>query len=422
LRTSAAADPGVVDRSPDDDPEARQAHLLRAVLSGATLVMVALSWPLWIDLEDFPAVPLVRWFPDYPRSWSWLGLGLIALGLGLGTTRRWGPMGVGLAVVAFSWLILGDQLRLQPWVYQFLVLGTLLVLLPPRSALAFGRVWMASIYFHSGLSKLDASFAREMGPLFVRALARALGLGALPMARLEATAFLMPVAEIVVAGLLLVRPTRRLGYVGALLIHAALLLILGPWGLGHSTIVLAWNVALAVEEYVLFWPRSSTEAPALRFATRAKLVAIPFGLLLILPLGERLGLFDSWPSHALYAGHSESTTLYFSSERHPGLPADLRVAAQPTGAPGSWILRPTDWTRRVRGVPAYPQIRYTNGLAEWIFSRIRGDRTMGLHVAHRLRAEPWTGGANTLSARDLKEARELSDQFWFNAHPRDRSH
>ena len=182
--------------------------------------MVALSWPLWIDLADFPAVPFVRSFPDYPRAWSWAGLGLIVAGLGSGMSRRFGRLGVGLTIPVMTWLILGDQLRFQPWIYQFLVLGTLLVVLPPRSALAFGGVWMASVYLHSGLSKLDASFAREMGPLFVRTLARSLGgLRLSPAVRRDRPAP-MPAAEILIAVLLLFRPTRPRLYLGTLLIHA----------------------------------------------------------------------------------------------------------------------------------------------------------------------------------------------------------
>lgn len=153
------------------------------------------------------------------RAWSWLGLLLIVAGLGLGMTRRLGRLGVGLTVAVMSWLILGDQLRLQPWVYQFLVMGVLLIALPPRMALGFSRVWIASVYFHSGLSKLDVSFRQGMGPLFVRTAARVFGFGEHPLlastAGVEATAMAMPAAEIVVAVLLLVPPTRRLGYLGA---------------------------------------------------------------------------------------------------------------------------------------------------------------------------------------------------------------
>ncbi len=203
---------------PPGDPDAGRVDLLRAILSGATLVTVGLSWPLWIDLADFPAVPFVRWFPNYRRDWSWLGLGSIVAGLVLAMTRRLGRVGIGLTVVVMTWLILGDQLRFQPWAYQFLVLGTLLVVLPPRPALGFGCVWMASVYFHSGLSKLDVSFAHEMGPLFVRTLGRVMGLGGHPAVatalRNRSTALLLPASEIVVGLLLLIRPTRRLGYLG----------------------------------------------------------------------------------------------------------------------------------------------------------------------------------------------------------------
>ncbi len=391
--------------------------------------MVVLSWPLWIDLADFPAIPLVRWFPDYPRAWSWLGLALVVLGLGLGMTRRLGQVGVGLTIGVMTWLILGDQLRLQPWVYQFLVMGVLLVALPPRSALGFASVWIASVYFHSGLSKLDVSFRQGMGPLFVRTAARVLGFGGHPLlgsiAGVEATAMLMPAAEIVVAILLLIPPTRRLGYLGALLIHAALLVILGPWGLGHSTIVLFWNVALAVEEYILFWPARPSAAMSWQWTLREKVIAIPFGALLVLPFGERIGIFDSWPSHALYADHAEGSTLYFYGDLPPALPGnlptDLCIAAQPGPTRDRWTLRPTDWTLRVRGVPAYPQIRYANGLAEWIAARMPDDGWLSFSVGHRLRADAWTGHANTIWASGLKQVRELSDGFWFNAHPRDRS-
>ncbi len=48
--------------------------------------------------------------------------------------------------------------------------------------------------------------------------------------------------------------TRPLGRVGAVLLHAALLLILGPWGMGQSAIVLVWNAAMAVEVWLAFGP------------------------------------------------------------------------------------------------------------------------------------------------------------------------
>ncbi len=65
----------------------------------------------------------------------------------------------------------------------------------------------------------------------------------------------MPAFEMAVSLLLIFRKTRRIGLVGAVAIHAALLAILGPWGLDHSTIVLVWNGALILEDLLLFGPR-----------------------------------------------------------------------------------------------------------------------------------------------------------------------
>ena len=102
----------------------------------------------------------------------------------------------------------------------------------------------------------------------------------------------------------------------------------------------------------------------------------------MLPFGERLGIFDSWPSHALYAGGRERTTIYIGS-LPDDLPEGLRIAARGDRIAG-WTLHPSDWARRVRGVPAYPQIRYTNGLAEWIAGRLPGPGQVGFNVNHWL--------------------------------------
>lgn len=409
----------IAPQEPPADPDSERDRLLRATLCGATLVMVGLSWPLWIDLADFPAVPLVRGYPAYPREWSWVGLAAIVGGCGLGMSRRFGRLGVGLTAVVMAWMVLGDQLRLQPWVYQFLVMGTLLAILPPGSAMAFGRIYMVSVYLHSGLSKLDTPFAQEMGPLFLRTFARVCRFDASGLLRpgREACVLAMPAGEIVVAILLLFRPTRAVGLLGLLAIHAALLVILGPWGLGHSTIVLIWNVALAAEECLLFWPPGRSGFLPMRWTARVVLIGVPFAIVLVMPLFERLGLYDSWPSHALYASHCERSRIEFGAWRSERQPLAVRAASSPHGA--GWSLNPTDWTRAVRGVPVYPQRRYLNGLAEWLagLEGFRFDR-VPVTVVHDLRADPRTGRREVIRRDGLDEIRDEGDLFWFNAHPR----
>lgn len=397
------------------DPSALRVSRLRSCLAGATLAMVAISWPLWVDLADFPAVPFVRWAPSLPRAWSWLGPLALVASLGLGLTQRFGRAGMAASVPIFAALILGDQLRLQPWVYQYLVIASLLVLLPALHSMMFCRLFLVSIYFHSGLSKLDTAFAQEMGPLFLTTLARTLGVNASRMS--DGMSLLMPMGEIVVALLLLFRRTRVLGFLGALSIHSVLLLILGPWGLGHSTIVLVWNMALVVEEYFLFWPYRGRPIGPMIWTPMTKLAGLAIGLLCLLPFGERSGLFDSWPSHALYASHCERSRI----EATTAVPDALAPFANRVPGSTRWVLDFTRWCREVRGVPPYPQRRYANGVAEWLAGRVieNESRDEVTRVSHWRRADLLNGerAASSFSGRD--EIRDEGGRFWFNAHPRD---
>jgi uncharacterized membrane protein YphA (DoxX/SURF4 family) len=406
-------------------PDILRIRRLRIALAAATLVMVGLSWPLWIDLTEFPAVPFVRWFPDYPRRLSWLGLLALAGGLLSAMSDRIGRGGLVFSIAVLVWLVLGDQLRLQPWVYQYLVMGTILATLPPRSALAFSRLYLASMYLHSGLSKLDAPFISEMGPLLMQTLGRILPFDPrrlIPPGR-ESLVLVLPVFEIVVSILLLIRWTRFVGYLGLVLIHAALLLILGPWGLGHSTIVLVWNVALAVEEFFVFWPIGEVEPGRMVWSWREKLIGVPFALVLLGPFLERLGVFDSWPSHALYASHCERSDIVIQGETFFSLPGPLRIAAVPRHwLKDTWDLSPIQWSRAVRGVPVYPQARYVNGLAEWVARRVEGNDSGGVgasvRVNHSLRPDLATGQRGSLGAKGMESIRDEGGRFWFNAHPR----
>ena len=123
-----------------------------------------------------------------------------------------------------------------------------------------------------------------------------------------------------------------------------MLLILGPWGLGHSTIVLVWNVALAIEEFFAFWPREHgcrSGRPA--WGLREKAVGLPMAAIAsVMPMAARTGLFDSWPSHALYASHCErSSILIDPSGDVEALPEALRVACDRDSPQGVWTLNPS---------------------------------------------------------------------------------
>src|SRR5262249_18820114 len=152
----------------------------RIVLGSATFVMLALSWPLWTAPEAiFPRVPFARgaaWTAE-PPAVAWIGFAALLAAVGTaGWARRGARVSLGASTALLLALVLQDQERFQPWVYQYLVLALLLLALSPGQALRYARWWFAGLYLYSGLSKLDVAFTHEMGASFLAVLVHPFGL------------------------------------------------------------------------------------------------------------------------------------------------------------------------------------------------------------------------------------------------------
>jgi hypothetical protein len=410
--------PGPAADPPIGAPEglARAAFRFRLVLGLATLVMLGLSRPLWAGETEFPRVPFVRGLPELPEAGSRGVFGLLLLTVALGIVWRRIP---GISLVPLAWLILQDQHRFQPWAYQYGMTALALALLPPGRSLLFARLFVLALYIHSGLSKLDLSFCQGLGALFLHTALKPLGISPWDWTAAVRTGavLVMPSAEIAVAVGLAFRKTRRWALAGAIALHSALIGILGPWGLGHSTIVLVWNAALIAEDWLLFGPSSAGAEGADETETWATpLVTLAFLGVVALPFGERWGAFDSWPSFALYAGHTERTDVFLHEEDLDAYPEAIRRHLSPVRGSPWRRLDVTGWSRSVRGVPAYPQGRAGNGVAEALASRHRR-AAFPVRVIQWGRADRWTGERARTELYGYEKIRRHGDSYRINAHP-----
>ena len=346
-------------------PPDRDFARYRAALAGATLVMIGLSWPLWVGGSDWPRIPFVAGWPPVGRPLAWM-LGAILVGALAGVVvGRGGRWAWAFSLATLVILILGDQNRLQPWVQQFGVLGLAVVWLPQRRALDLARWYVVVLDAASGLSKLDAAFGDELGATFLATLGHLVGLTPerWPGPARTAATLAMPGAELVIAALLAVPRTRLWGLAGSAIQHLATIAILGPWALDHSTIVLVWNGAILLENWVLFGPARDDR----RAQPAAGLAA---GLIVVALVGlERWGWVDSWPAHALYASHAERSALRWPEAEAAALPVSIRRWLGSADAEGYRRLDLTGWSRAGRGVPVYPQNRVACGIAEALVER-----------------------------------------------------
>ena len=390
----------------------------RAVLCLATAGMMAISWPLWVSGGLFPKVPFVGGIRLLPIWASWIRFGIaIAAMLTAATGFRW-RIAVGVALGLSAWMVLEDQFRLQPWMYQFLLMGFALAACPEGQAFALCRLFLVAMYFYSGLSKLNGSFVDEMGQSFLATATGMVGLDSFrwPISWRNACILAMPCWEIAVAAGFLLR-ARRAAMAGAVLQHLALIAILGPWAMGHSAIVLLWNAVLIVQILILFgWPIATSISETRRWplAGTARFATLAAALL---PLGEPWGLWDAWPSFALYASHVESVSIAINPERRDRLPPSIRNYGMSLGI-GAVTLEAMSlgaWSLGERRVPLYPSARAQSGVAEALIARY-GDRVI-LRVGIASRANRRDRKRDVTAVSDLAAIRRFGDSYWLNAHP-----
>lgn len=422
----------------------------RAVLCLSTALMMTISWPLWVTAGEFPRVPWFGWVRLLPLWASWIRfvVALIAMVItGIwpllrSTTRlqRWflcrdsetppteekiPQVALGFALLLSSWMVLEDQFRLQPWMYQFLLLGFAVFACSGVHALTLCRIFVIALYLHSGLSKLDQRFVNGIGRDLLYFGLRLIHLESQPWSvrTLDILVLLMPSWEIAIASLLTFR-WRRVGVVAATIQHLALLAILGPWGLNHSANVLIWNVTLIAEDFLLFWsPSRNAAEPAL--TSRTSKVATIFAATLIvlasvLPLIERLGWWDTWPSFGLYS--APRATVYIRVHDRTRIIGGIKQKA-------SREINLAAWSLKERRVPLYPSARAINGAAEALARHYGTAVETEIYVyvgeppeAHRFPEPgrlhgPWKEGGDVFHYIGVNQIRQHGDTFWLNAHP-----
>ncbi len=386
----------------------------RAILIVSTAIMIGISWPLWVEGGLFPRVPFIGGMRRPDLLWSWVRLIALLATMAAGILdRRW----LAASLVLLGWMILEDQSRLQPWAYQFLLMSLALVACPSAQAMGLCRLFLIALYFHSGLSKLNGSFVREMGSTFMVMAARHLGLHlqVLSTSTRDLLTLAMPAWEILAAIGLVDRRTRTWAMAGAIVQHLALLVLLGPWGMDHSANVLIWNMAMIPEVFLLFRRRKAAEVGASSggYPPAASATRVVFILAAILPFGEPFGFWDSWPSFSLYSSRTAQLFYRVYDADYGAYPEALKRHFF-TGRIDHW-LELNDWSLAERRVPVYPQARTLNGIAEGLASRYGGPNSPTVYL--RAPAGRRNGLIRRVELIGVDSIRRHGDSYRLNAHP-----
>jgi hypothetical protein len=375
-------------------PTDRRLSWLKITLPVAAGLGFVLSWQLWISSRLFPLVPVVAKLPavPFPLDYIWFAL---VLGLLAAICFRAEPRKIIVAFLVLAGLLcLFDQMRWQPWFYQYFFMLAALGFYAwkepgvknNRVALNCCALIIVCIYFWSGVQKLNASFINEVWPGMLEPLRRFMpgGLKSLP----PFTALIIPLLEICIALGLLTRRFRNASVILAIATHAVILALL--ISAGENTVVWPWNIAMGFMVLILFWQNKESTVAKILVPKRAfhALVLLLFG---VLPSLGLIGLWDSYLSSALYSGNNYRGVIYITQPVMDRLPIALRQYVWTDVQP--MFLDTTLWAYGELNVPVYPEPRVFRSLTEQVCKY--ADRPSDVQLGLREKPNLFTGVRET---------------------------
>ncbi len=418
-----------------DLPSEQSAVCLRWVLTGFGLgLLVATRW-LWVNFDDFPQVPWFAWGCAVPQVVDLCLVPVVAVSLVASSVTRPDSMSNRICMWLFAGSMIGllllDQHRFQPWVYQLVLVAIVLATARWQSAVGLLRLLTISIYFYSAVSKCDASFCTGLGRSFLVELTN-LACGPQPAGapfwQTGAWPVVFPVGELLIAVGLIWPVSRRSALWCATGMHLLLLVVLGPWGLRHSTGVLIWNGYFIAQNFILFGKaRNSVNQPqadsvSIERTTPSQWIArLLIGWAVFWPCLEPWGVCDVWPAWGLYAQHGEQLTVRITDRGLQRLPVAWQETATRRLEAGEetwdWQLRPQPVSLRSVWAPLYPQNRFQLGVILDV-AKNAGVEPEEVSAIWYFPANRWTGTRRSVQLNSLAELERMADRCWLNARPR----
>lgn len=391
------------------------------------LALLGVTWPLWRGTSDFPQVPLLSGARAVPTVVDAILLAALLASWACTLIRpppqRAGRVALGTASIALAALMLLNQHRIQPWAWEFLLVGLLLAVGGARTGLLTWRWLVISIYVWSALSKLDATFFTSHGPFLLEGLLKALGqpraLALWSEAARWRLAAAIPLGELLIAVALLVPRLRMLGLVGSIAMHSILLLALGPGGHGHQPGVLLWNLFFIGQNLLLFG-QPAPNRTGWQDLRPGEWAAVVVGLAAVLfPALEPIGRCDHWPGWVVYASRPERVYVFVAEADADTLSAEAQHFLEPATPWEPWRqLRIDRWSLASTLAPIYPQDRFAVGIALAI---AEGRGTPHVRVLRESAADRWTGQRTTSEFVGTTAVAEYSQAFRLNAQPRQKN-
>jgi hypothetical protein len=213
--------------------------------------MKLISWKVWTQDRLFPLVPFWQWTQSKEVTWVLFGLS-VGLLLFFSFLKPKIILIVLLLISEIGQLLL-DQMRCQPWEYQFLL--TTLFFVSFRKSETFKLLLLLLLsftYIYSGLHKFNTGFLESnWGNLILKNI---FGIEMLWKQNdlLYYGGYLIPFFETVFGLLLLFLKNKKNPIILLIFMHIGILLMLGPLGVNYNEVVWPWNILMPIFLYLIY--------------------------------------------------------------------------------------------------------------------------------------------------------------------------
>lgn len=325
------------------------------------LVGIACSHELWFPIErTFPRTPLLFALPEsFVWYFEWFFSSILVISLLLIIFLRRPKIFLAVAISSLVLLSLFDQLHLQPWVYQYLLIFAVFWRhdwqtedeSAVNQTLGLAQIIIAGLYVWSGVQKMNFTFSHELLPSLLAPLQNLFPSIQLLFVFLGIA---IPVTESLVGCGLLFRRTRNLAVCLAILMHSFILSLL--IAKDYNSIVWIWNFTLIFAVVFAFWQNSVSlrETIINRKFTPVKLIVFAS---VLLPILSFFGWWDLFLSGALYAGNVEIPVIRINEEVFEKLPPTAQSTVFQTKTTGEKMLPLFEWSIADTNAPVYLEER-----------------------------------------------------------------
>lgn len=296
------------------------ARIPRWLLCLGFIAGILLTPALWGIGRDYPLSPVIPGLPVVPAAFdaAWF-VALLVLLVAFAVTG-WRGLGIGVIAVTLLACVL-DLNRLQPWVFQYLLLLGALVA-PKSEAPSHWRFVLACTYLWSGLLKFNPFFPAVALPWLLQPFVQ---IG--PMSGwVQVLGPGIALAEAAIGVLLFFPKTAKIAAWAGIVMHIGILLSIGPLGHSWNTVVWPWNLFMIATLAIIICKETS-HGTSLQRSIYGMILMILIG---VLPALSLIGWWDSYLSFALYTGNLDRGRLVnAATDLQTWAMSDLNAPAYP---------------------------------------------------------------------------------------------